>query len=568
MSDQPGPPNQPRPSATLRAQASRRWRFSLIWMIPIVTALLGAWLAYDTLSKRGPLITITFQGAEGIVAGQSRVRHKDVEMGAVETVALTPDLQRVVMTIRMNREATPLLTDKAQFWVVKPRFFAGAVSGLETLLSGSYIELLPAGSGGAPKRDFVGLEDPPVLESDVPGHTFLLHASRIGNLSLGSPVYYRDFTVGEVLGWDIGDMADSVTVHAFVRAPFDRYVHDGSRFWNASGLSLSFGASGIQLQLESLRALVLGGIAFDTSAEARDTPVSAEQHGFPLYADKKEADEASYTRRIPCLAYFDGAVAGLAPGSAVTLHGIHIGEVDRVNLEYDPTLDRVVVPVHFMVEPQRIANFPELTDTNLKPVMTELVHRGMRVRLETASLITGSKQLTLNYEPHAPAAELRMAGNDFVIPTLTTGGDDLASSATAIMEKLNTIPFKQIGDNLNDTLKGMNDIANSQQLKQSLASLQTTLAGIQDLVRRTSSGLDPVLQRLPALAKELEDTVRGINKLVGSADAGYGGNSQFNRDADRLLVQLTDTARSVRVLSDLLTRHPEALLRGRTDQGP
>ena len=203
-------------------------------------------------------------------------------MGIVETVSLTPDLQHVAVTVRMTREAERLLTDNAQFWVVKPRFFAGAVSGLETLFSGAYIGLLVTASGGQAKRQFTGLEDPPVLQSDEPGHTFLLQTARIGNINLGSPVYYRDLTVGEVLGWDIADMADSVTLHVFVRAPFDRYVHDATRFWNASGASVKLGATGIELQLESLRALVLGGIAFDTPADGRNSPVAGENQGFAL----------------------------------------------------------------------------------------------------------------------------------------------------------------------------------------------------------------------------------------------------------------------------------------------
>jgi paraquat-inducible protein B len=452
--------------------------------------------------------------------------------------------------------------------VVKPRFFAGAISGIETLLSGSYIELQPSAAGGTPKRDFIGLEDPPVLQSGIPGHTFLLQATRIGSISLGSPIFYRDFTVGEVLGWDIGDMAESVTVHAFVRAPFDAYVHDGSRFWNASGVSLKLGPNGLQLQLESLRAVVLGGIAFDTPTEARVTPVSGENHKFRLYADQQDADAAAFTRRIPCIAYFDGSVSGLSPDAAVTLHGIPVGQVESVGLQYDKSVDRVLVPVRFEVEPQRVGNMPILLGSNVQAQMAELVHRGLRVRLESASLITGQKQLTLDYLPTAPEATLRMEGDSFVIPVLTSGGGDLASSAGALMAKLSAIPFEQIGDNLNKTLQGTGDIANSPDLKQSIAMLQKVLAGVQDLVARLNAGVDPALQRLPAISAELEDTVRRINKLVGSADTGYGGNSQFNRDADRLLVQLTDTARSVRVLSDLLTRHPEALIRGRTEQGP
>jgi paraquat-inducible protein B len=243
MSDHP-------PSAVVRSRIDRKRRLSLIWAIPVVTLFIGAWLAWETISERGPLITITFETAEGLQATQSHVRHKEVDMGVVQKIALTPDLKRVQVTVRMNKEAEPLLTDQAQFWVVRPRFFAGSITGLSTLVSGSYIDLLPSGQGGPAKRDFVGLENPPVLQSDVPGRTFLLQANSIGSLNLGSPITYRDLEVGEILGWDVGEMARDITVHAFVRAPFDKYVRDNSRFWNASGASVHLGANGLQLQVQ------------------------------------------------------------------------------------------------------------------------------------------------------------------------------------------------------------------------------------------------------------------------------------------------------------------------------
>src|SRR6201996_2061647 len=192
-------------------------------------------------------------------------------MGVVQKISLTSDLKRVQVTVRMNREAQPLLTEKAQFWVVRPRFFAGSISGLQTLFSGSYIDLLPAAEGGQPQREFVGLENPPVLQSDVPGRTFLLQAARIGSLNLGSPIMFRGLEVGEVLGWDVGEMARSITIHAFVREPFDQYVHDNSRFWNASGATVQLGANGLEFKVESLRAVVLGGIAFETPDEKQVT---------------------------------------------------------------------------------------------------------------------------------------------------------------------------------------------------------------------------------------------------------------------------------------------------------
>jgi paraquat-inducible protein B len=252
------------PTAAVRSRVDRRRRISLIWAIPVVTVLIAAWLVWDTYSKRGPIITITFDSAEGLQAGQSHVKHKDLDMGLVQSLALTRDLEHVLVTVQMNREAGPLLTDRTQFWVVRPRLSGTSISGLSTLLSGSYIALLPAAEGGKQERHFTGLENPPVLQSNIPGRTFLLKADRIGSVSPGSPIFYRDLPVGEVLGWDLGDMAETVTIHAFVRAPFDQYVHDDSRFWNASGISFKLGPEGVKLQLESLQALLLGGIAFET----------------------------------------------------------------------------------------------------------------------------------------------------------------------------------------------------------------------------------------------------------------------------------------------------------------
>lgn len=560
--------HDPHPTANIGPRHSGWGRISLIWIIPIVTAAIGAWLAWDTLAQRGPLITITFQTAEGLQAGQSHVRYKAVDMGLVEGIALTYDRQRVAVKVRMTRAAEPLLQKDTEFWVVKPRFSAGSISGLETLLSGAYIGMLPSRQNGEEVRDFTGLEDPPVLQSDEPGRTFLLRAPSIGNLNLGSPVYYRDLTVGEVLGWDIGDMADYVTVHAFVRSPFDKYVHDGSRFWNASGATVSLGVNGLQLQLELLRALVLGGIAFDTSIDARGTPVSAESHEFPLYASKEEADAASYQQHIPMTAYFGGSVAGLRAGAPVVLRGIRIGEVQNVNLEYDTKTDNVIVPVQFDVQPERIKDWPVQPTKDLPVTLRDLVKRGLRVRLDSASLLTGQKQLVLDVFPDSPPAELRMQGDRYVIPTLSNGSDDIITAAGAIMAKLNAVPFQQIGDNLNGLLKGLNNVANGEQLRQSLQSLHDTLAGANEVVKKLNTDATPALQRLPAIAEQLEDSVRKANRVLGSIDTGYGGNSTFNRDFDRMMVQITDTARSVRVLADLLTRHPEALIRGRAEQGP
>ena len=555
------------PTAVVRSKIDRKRRLSLIWAIPIVTALIGAWLAWSTLSQRGPLITITFQTAEGLQANQSHVRHKDVDMGIVQNVGLTADRKRVQVTIQMNREAEPLLTDRAQFWVVRPRVFAGAISGLQTLFSGSYIDLLPAAEGGEAKRAFAGLENPPVLQSDVPGRTFLLEASRIGSISLGSPIMFRDLEVGEVLGWDVGEMARSIVVHAFVREPFDKYVHDNSRFWNASGAKVRLGTNGLELQLESLRAVVLGGIAFETPDDPKAAEESQAGHAFTLYQSQDAADSSNFKRSVLFVANFTGSVSGLTVGSAVTVRGLKIGEVSSVSLVYDRATDNVVVPVHFTLEPERIALLNLPTDGDLDTRMAELVRRGLRVKLESANILTGQKQLAIDLYRDAGAGQLSKDGDAYVVPVLGGSANDPATAATNLVNRLNDIPFESIGRNLDQTLAGVNALVNDKQLGQSIAELHATLVSAQALVNNLNRGLAPITQRMPAIAAGLENSIKRTDKLIGSLESGYGGDSRFSRDVGHLMSQLSDAARSIRVLADLLSRHPEALIRGRTDQG-
>jgi paraquat-inducible protein B len=553
-----------------RAATRRSRHVPVIWTIPLLAIAIGGWLAWDTLSKRGPTITISFVSAEGLQAGQSQLKFKDIVLGTVQSLTLTPDHTHVLVKIATTRQAEPLLTEQTIFWVVKPRLFAGNVSGLDTLVSGSYVGMLPAQTEGKRQLEFTGREDPPVLEANVPGTTFLLKASRIGSISLGSPVYYRDIAVGEVLGWDIGDMAASVTIRAFVREPYDKYVRDDSRFWNASGVSVKLGAAGVELQLESLRAILLGGIAFDTpTEEVRTTSSSVAGHEFPLFQDRDTARAASYSRKIPVVSYFAGSVRGLEAGSEVTMHGLVVGHVTSVQLVYDAAKDAIVAPVHFEVEPERILGVGARSVFKTPAeAANAVVKRGMRASLQSASLITGQQMVALDFVHDAPPAEVTMDGPDFVLPTTEGGGfAGLQASASALLDKVNTIPFKQIGDNLDGILRSTNNVASGPEIKKALTDLSSTISDVKDLVAQLDSGMSPALQQLPGIASGLQKTMTSVNKLSLSLENGYGNNTQFNRDLERLLVQVNDALRSIRSLADLLARHPEALIKGRPAGG-
>ena len=563
------------PPTVGHAAARRASRVSIVWLIPLLAVLIGAWLAWTTLSKEGPTITVSFESGEGLQAGQSLLKFKDITFGTVQSMDLAPDHQRVNITIKTTRAAEPLLTEKTIFWVVKPRLFAGNVSGLDTLLSGSYIGMLPGPEGGHTQHSFIGLEDPPVLQANVPGRTFLLKASRIGSISLGSPVFFRDFSVGEVLGWDLQDMAESVTIHVFVRAPFDRYVVDDTRFWNASGLSVNLGGAGVQVQLESVKALLLGGIAFDTPTPDDGTkatalpPQSAADHLFPLFADRDTAKNSSYSRRIQLVSYFPGSVRGVAPGSEVLIHGMTVGHVLDVHLSFDPAKDEIVAPVRFEVEPERILGVGTRQVFRTDAAAVEaMVKKGFRASLQSTSLITGQQAVSIDIVPDAPPAEVTKDGDYFVIPTTTGGGfADLQASAATLLDQVNNIPFAQIGQNLNGILKSVDKATNGPELKQAVTELAGTLSAVQDVARKLDNGLTPTLKQLPALTNELTRTVANADKLVQSFNSGYGDNTKFNRDVDRMIAQMNDTLRAVRSLADLLSRHPEALIKGRPEGG-
>ncbi len=561
--------DEPEPAAPANeARVHARRPFHYVWLVPVIAALVAGFLAVQSIVRAGPDITLNFKTAEGLTAGQTKIRHKAVELGIVKTVRLSADNHHVEVVADMQKSAERYLTANARFWVVRPRLAAGNISGLDTLVSGAYIEMDPGEASYAAQKQFDGLDEPPAVRSDEPGKAFVVMAERLGSLASGSPVFYRDIAVGEVLSYDAQPAAlvrnKSIPVYIFVREPFDKLVRQGTHFWNASGVSLDLGAQGVQLRVESLQAALSGGIAFETPEDARDNPASPVGNVFELYPTQTAAANAGFRQRIKFMAYFQGSVRGLAVGAPVELFGIPIGTVTGIELQFDPAGNDSRVAVRLEVQPERIMQPEQLRAADPIDVAHRLVARGMRVQLRSTNYLTGQLVVAFDFFPDAKTAEVRQEGDTVVLPSMPGGLDSITTNLSQILLKIDNLPLEQIARNLNDTLAGARSITNSKDLHQSITALSSTLSSLQDLVRKTDNEVGPALKRLPDIAQGMQAAIERTSKLLGSADSGYGENSQFRRDIQRLLEQVSDTARSVRLLADYLDQHPEALLRGRS----
>jgi paraquat-inducible protein B len=570
MNQSPGSPEPPgidrAEPALPRARIHHRLGYSWIWLTPLLALILVGYLIYTLVAERGPVISITFENADGLTEHQTQVKYKAVTLGTVSNVELSDDLSHVIVRVRMTDRAEPFLTEQTRFWVVRPRLGAGLQAfqaGLETLVSGAYIAIDPGSGPGELQTDFKGLEEPPSIRSDEPGTVYFLQAEALGGLSAGAPIFCRDVEVGRVLGYDLERSLHDVRIRIFVRKPYDEWVKPETRFWNASGLHVGTGSDGLEIGLQSVQSVFSGSIAFQTRSDAEKTPPSQPESTFRLYPSRSTADVEMYELSVPYVSYFQSSIRGLTEGSEVHMFGRRLGAVTSVELMSDPRPEHqgsMAVRVAYVLQPERGLRERDWEALGA-PGMRSLVEKQMRVVLETNSFLTGQKVLSLQYVPGAVPESVMKEGEALVLPSLVLGLEELTASASEVASSLSRIPFGEIGVNLNRTLATVDRMVGSPELGGALTSLDATFKEVRALVQRAEAGLTPALARLPAISERLEHAVEQADALFGRS--GYGSNSTAQRNLERMMDQIGDAARSIRLLADYLNRHPESVLSGR-----
>jgi paraquat-inducible protein B len=556
MADEPNLDDLPEATVVRK----KRMRFSIVWIIPILAAVVAIGIAIQRVLSEGPTITIIFKVASGVEAGKTFIKYKDVNIGQVTAVQLSDDFAKVLVRAKIAKHAAGLMVKDAKFWVVEPRISLSGVSGLSTLLSGNYIGF-EAGKSDEDERAFVGLDVPPPI-TDQKGRKFLLKASTLGSLGVGSPLYYRQLNVGQVAAYNLAPDGKSVEITVFVESPYDKYVTTETRFWNASGINFSLGADGIDVQVESLAALLTGGLAFDVPPFASPSQAAAANSTFTLYRDRTLAMKQPDPIERRFVLYFDESVRGLSVGAPVSIYGLTAGEVAHIGLSYDPKTKavrpRVLVtffPERFIesIGPGKEAQAVEKIATgNLEERRRMLrfmvEEKGLRAQLRTGSFLTGELYVAFEYFPNAPKVKLDLSKDPIELPVVPGGLASLEAKLSSILTKIDSMPLNAIGS----------------EVKSAVASADQTLKDADVLINRVDA------QWVPEGTKTLEDARRAIataDRALSNADAAlFAQDSPAPQDLRDALQEVTRAARAVRVLVDYLERHPEILIRGKTEE--
>ena len=533
------------------SEPKRRFSVQLVWIIPIIAALIGLSIGVKSFMDRGQMITIIFNTGEGMEAGKTKIKYKDVQIGEVKGLAISKDRAHVIVTAEMYKDAKGLLVKDTRFWVVRARISGGNVSGLGTLIGGSYIGV-DAGTSTEGRENFIGLETPPVVSMDEPGRQFVLRADDVGSLDTASPIFYRRMQVGQVIATELDRDGKGVTVKVFVRAPFDQYVKSNTIFWHASGIDLNLSASGVKINTESMVSILLGGISFQTPEERLQGPPAPPNSVFPLFATRDEAAKHVETVETFVL-IFKESVRGLAVGAPVDLRGVTVGEVTKIDVALDPKHSEFSIPVQIQFYPERLRAQAQNGSQGSRELLDSLVSHGFRAQIKSGSLLTGQLYISLDFLPKARPAKIDWSTNPPAFPTIPGSMEQLQKNLIQIVQKIEKLPLEDLAGDARKTIQ----------------SLDATMKSAEKLLRNVDATLIPEARTALVEARQsLEDvrkTLGEARKTLGGANQALSSDAPVQMDLRETLREVSRAAQSLRVLGDYLEQHPEALIRGKKE---
>lgn len=520
-----------------------------IWFVPIAALAIAAWLALKAWQETGPTLDIVFDDAAGMSVGKTEVRYREVIVGKVVDIKLADDYEKVQVKVEMDPHISGQISEYSRFWVVSPRVSLAGVSGLNTLLSGVYIEMDPGDNGKFVSR-FEGLEQAPAFRSYDKGTQYRLNAQKLGSLDVGSPIYHRDVKVGWVTSYQLIPEKQNVQLRVFIEYPYDSLVKDSSNFWNVSGFGLSFGANGIEAKLASVASLMAGGLEFSSPSGYKDQlKQSPEDKEFYLFPDKKAVQNGSYSVAYPYLLRFNGSIRGLKVGAPVEFKGMQVGEVTSFSINTDTTntAEGSDIEVKVSIQPERINRQEPISWKELDELLANLVSNGMRAQLKTSSIITGALFVDL-----VPGLEDKQEGLGLIssniyseIPTAQSQYQQLSNEVASIIKQVSAFPFASISKNIDQGLERINTLIGRLEPEKIGSDTAKIISNLKD----ASEGLDGVVE-------EFNSTLKTVDQTISS-------DSRMYNEMVRMMEEISEAADSFEKITDELNRHPNSLVVGR-----
>ncbi|AGT11306.1 PqiB family protein [Paracoccus aminophilus] len=476
-----------KPASPIRkpARSATPARTSLIWLVPVIALIVTLGLAWNAFAGRGTLISVEFSDATGITPGETALKFREITVGKVESVRFTPNLQRVVVNIRVDKDVSKYIDSNAEFWIVRPQVSTQGIQRLDTVLTGAFIEGYWDDRIEEPQRTFVGLDRMPLTRVGEKGTWIILSSDNSKGLAEGAPVTYRGVQVGTMQNLRLGEDDETVLADVFIASPHDKRLTTATVFWDISGFSFSLGPQGVALNVASLASLLQGGVEFATLTSG-GKPVP-QGYRFELQHDEAAAKSSLFIDDedlVRLTVLIDGTIKGLAKGADVKFQGLTVGRVTDLSVRVDPDAQGGAGSIHQQVAialtPSRLGLPEGTTPEQTLDFLQKRVEHGMRARLASAGFFGTSLVVELADVPDAAPAEIDTTAQPYpILPSVPGKISDFSDTAQGFLARVGNLPIEEVLKSASDMMNSITAVTSSEDTRALPASLKSAVDEIQ-----------------------------------------------------------------------------------------
>ncbi len=527
-----------------------------IWIVPFIALIIAGWLAYQYFSDRGPEIKIIFPKNEGLIAGQSVIKFRNVPVGKITKIYAEEDTDGVTVVVRMNSDRSKsYLTENARFWIVKPEVGLSGVSGLDTLISGTYINVFSKSGGKQFKEKFIGLNQP--YRDSMEGEYFHLVSVNGDNVSVGMPIYYKNIKVGQVEHIYLGLDEKSIDTIIFVDKQYASLVHEDSKFWIKSMVNIDFTKGNLDVNIAPINFMLQGGIVFSSPGKDRNE-MTAHSQIFLIHKSQIIAESKTIGSSLKTLNHFmlltDVSTANLRVLSPVRFYGFDIGWVDNIKLSYSKKSHKMLANIVIVIDTSVFEDAHDDSNTTGVKNLYQAVEEGMRAQMKALDPISGMLYVDLTFDHNEGNGSIT-EGNAYArIPMVQDESPGVMAGLTKILDKINKLPLDKLVNSLDKVINETSEpIANANEM---LIELKKSAKHLNALTSKKS--FEKMPDEIDKAIKELTRTIKSTRKVVDA----YGNDSMLNKQLSYTLEILTKTSKEMEVFLRMLNRKPNSLIFG------